>query len=493
MADTGMTKLIDPAGWDFDRPIMVSVKISSRGLIGNDRNDFIKVAGHVFLDAIDNLKVAEDEIPVHMVAMGSTEYFGANRNGDGWKEAMLRRCHPTFVKYAKPFRDHKNDADKDPYFGVVKLSAYNDDMHRVELFEVLNATEKAAARNGGQVADREIAKLDKQGEYGVSMAARVPCDCCSSCGNIAPTRKQYCDEHTCIGPHGEKRGGCKKNLTKVSADGHVLHVDNPEGTFFDISHVGRPADREAYAVRAGYMNKAASDEIISSAELAEALGVTTPPGVLASIASEGFFHLPEHVIGQQKLAYALADLEIADGVDGAAALSLSPRVRAKFATDQLTGYADRAAVTNALAGEGVIMPLEAFALWTNKSAELESARRQLPELFTQLIGTQGYVLAEANPFFPVRDVKVATAVAAKSAADWSLLLPAVLERSMLATLRGVTSPELQATVKIAAASRGLCALARDYALYQLASLYKIAADGHDLNLTARLCVRQNKI
>ena len=49
-----MIKYISPSGWEWDRPIAMPISISSRGLIGNDRSDFIKSAGHMFLNEIDS-------------------------------------------------------------------------------------------------------------------------------------------------------------------------------------------------------------------------------------------------------------------------------------------------------------------------------------------------------------------------------------------------------------------------------------------------------
>lgn len=171
----GMNKVFDPSGWNYNQPVMTLVKLSSRGLVGDDRRDFIKVAGHQFLAEIDNLKHARDEVPVHALAMGATEFWSANRNGDGWKTATLRQYHPTFEKHAKWYRNHKNQKDAgDPYYGYIKRSMYNEAMHRVELLCMLNAEKSAADRNGGFVADKEIEKLARGADLAVSMACALP-------------------------------------------------------------------------------------------------------------------------------------------------------------------------------------------------------------------------------------------------------------------------------------------------------------------------------
>lgn len=233
-------KLISPGAQDFKDSPAAIIPISSRGLVGSDESNFTKRAGASAVEILRKLDLKPGEIPVHMFAIGATEFYGPNRNGDGFKEAACRdHCH-TFVKYARWYRNHKNKDTKKSY-GVVKAAFFNDTMKRLELIAALNGTAEAAQANGGLVADQELEKLASQtDDWGVSMAAKVPEDVCSSCGNRARTREEYCDENTC------ERGGLKRNITKVARDGHILHADNPEPLFFDISDVWRPADRIAY-------------------------------------------------------------------------------------------------------------------------------------------------------------------------------------------------------------------------------------------------------
>lgn len=288
-------KTFNPSDWDFERHIVEPVRISSRGLTGHDRDVFLKIASEKFLPVFEKVKFAEDEYPVHLIAMGASDFYGCNRNGDGFKAAMLRKYHDTFVKHAKFFRNHKNKPERgDPWYGTVKASVYNDEMNRVELLCALNSTKEAARRNGGLVADKEIEKLASGGDLGVSMAIKVPYDVCSYCGNEAKTPQDYCTEEKCAA------GGCKKNLgrlVKVAGDMHLLHVDNPKGTFFDISNVYRPADRIAYGASADYLTKSAS---------ANFSGVLSAP--LSVLQEEGSFWTEEKE-SMLKLGYAFAILE----------------------------------------------------------------------------------------------------------------------------------------------------------------------------------------
>lgn len=490
-----LTKIIDPSGWDFDRQTAVMVKISSRGLIGNDRSDFIKIASHVFLPVIDQIKVAKDEVPVHMIALGASEYYGCNRNGDGFKEATCHDWHHTFEKYAKAFRNHRNKlANNDPYYGFVKKSAYNDDMHRVELLVLYNATKEAAERNGGFVADKELEKLAKS-DLPVSMATRVPFDICSSCKNKARTREEYCTEKTCPG------GGCKENLTKISEDGHILHVDNPDPQFFDISHVYRPADRIAYGARADWLDKAASHQFTPGAELADMLSVTAPLSVC--LATNDAACWGEHTAGQIKLAHALACLERCLNISPETFYCFAPAVSHNLSDSQLgmlstPGTEKAAAALAALADRKVILSLRNFASWHKKQASYETAKNLLPGIYRELVaqdsfGTQleksSYDLQHAA--YPAAGVRVLANTLVK---DLSLEKTAVTNRAMLGALRSSSKPELKTSFyKQASDSPQAAALARDYAFYQLAALYKIASFDDDFYLTASLAVGQNRV
>jgi hypothetical protein len=142
-----------------------------------------KVAGPLMPEVrqwMNNYKPSSDKIAVLVNAMGSSEYWGQNVNGDIFPEAaLIHDCrnhkemgHPvddfngkvippygfwTFLQ-ALPFVHHRN---KDPNraFGHVALSVWNARMHRVELIVILDKA--LAMQHGAQdVVDRILA-----GEY----------------------------------------------------------------------------------------------------------------------------------------------------------------------------------------------------------------------------------------------------------------------------------------------------------------------------------------
>ena len=190
-----------------------------------------------------------------VLALGASEWYGPNRNGDGFSEDWLRKKYKTFETDATVFRSHVN---KDPAkgFGKVVKSFYNEDMHRVELvLEIDN-----------DKAPDIVEKINNGEQVAVSMGCRIKWDVCSICSNKAPKRDDYCDH-------------AKFQLNDILPDGRIVFVDNPDPTFFDISVVWRPADRTGYMLK-----KVAYDQSLpfvgSSAEQAEKVAART---VLASI------------------------------------------------------------------------------------------------------------------------------------------------------------------------------------------------------------------
>jgi hypothetical protein len=362
--------------WQFDQPSATLVKISSSGLVGKDKSDFLKYASDDFIPVFERIKFAKDEIPVHLIAMGSYEGWGANRNGDGFREKVLKETHPTFVKFAKFFRNHKNKSAKgDPHYGTVKASAYNDKMQRVELLVGLNGSEERAKKNGGFLADQELEKIAKGEEFGVSMAARVTHDICSYCNNKAKTRSEYCTQEKCAA------GGCASNLAKlvkVGNDLHHLHVDNPEPVFFDISRVIRPADRTAYGAFADYITKTAADNF-------GVLDLSVPGEVIDFQSSKSAELSPEDksVI---KLAISLRDFE-----SKATSPDLLYALTPEYPVETLPKYGSPAGFRKvaALAENSVFLGLSDFCKWAGLPCS-EADKRGCKNLFKNFLNLENF-------------------------------------------------------------------------------------------------------
>jgi hypothetical protein len=489
-----MIKVIQPQSQDFSEPVASLIKVSSRGIIGNDKVDLVKRAGAEFVHKLANIKFANDETPVHLIAIGATEDYGPNRNGDGFKRACCEQYHDTFVKHARFYRDHLNKNPAKSY-GLVKASAYHEPMRRIELVAVLNNNKEAADRNGGLVADKELEKLARGEDIGVSMACTIPFDVCSHCGNKARTRAEYCDDVD-NGGHC-KAGGLKHNLGKVAFDGSVLHADNPNPRFFDISNVFRPADRIAYI--SGTLSKAASSALVSGAELAERMGVSAPAGL--GISGDVSGQLRDQLIALEKLA-AAEQLEYAERVWTQTALAESSVVQpalnpAEFANIKL------AEAVYALSDAGVILSLKDFLTLTVKSANAElvaAVSKAMPGMFSKIAEEQDLLLTlEQNAYNPACTATPRTRMWAEKIATTRSTLPQETEkRAYLAAIRSAQqpvspAPSFHLTKSAATNNPAAITLARHYALYKIAALASFMKKYDGDGLTAPYCVMQNYV
>lgn len=483
-----MIKVIQPNSQDFSEPVAQLIKISSRGLLGADKDAFVKRAGQEFASKLAQVKFAADEIPVHLIAIGATEDYGPNRNADGFTRDCCRQYHSTFEKFAKFYRDHANKNPEKSY-GVVKVAAYNEPMKRIELICALNGSKEAAERNNGLIADREMEKLAKGDDIGVSMACKIPFDKCSSCGNKARTRAEYCDSVENGGMC--KAGGLKHNLGRVLEDGHILHADNPNPTFFDISHVFRPADRIAYI--SGQL-KAASAGVLSGAELAEQLGVSAPINIDVNGAVST--KLAAQMTALEKLAAAetTAILEPRNWTQVSLASAVGVQPPVDFSPAENIKLAE---VLCALADAGVVLPLRDFLGLTLKSASEETVHAvtyALDGVFTKLANDPDVVgILENNAYYPAATAPAKARYWAEKVAVTHSVLPREVEkRAYRAALRDMRTTNLVREKK-AETNPAASGLARQYALYKLAAYASLSQKNGVCWLTANHCVLQNYI
>ena len=211
-----------------------------------------------------------NEIVLLVNALGASEYYGQNVNGDAFPwEALLHYCnveklagldvldrtdsqeldtgvkshqiddftgkvippygYSTFLQ-AHSFMHHRNK-NPDRAVGKVAVSVLNHRMKRVELVVIVD--KRRAQQFGGQsVIDRIEA-----GEFpAVSMGTRVPYDVCTRCGHRSRTREDYC---LCIRELG---------MNKILEDGLQVGVINTYPRFFDISFVFIGADKTAFVM-----------------------------------------------------------------------------------------------------------------------------------------------------------------------------------------------------------------------------------------------------
>lgn len=480
-------KITGPDAWDYGEQQAMFIKRSSRGLIGHDRSVLIKRAGAGFVELAKKVKFEPDEVPLHIIAMCASEAYSANRNGDGFKEATLRKWHPTFVKLAKVYQLHKNKNPQKSY-GVVKLSYYDEEMRRVLLLAALNKTAEAARRNGGLVDEAFVNDAEAGKDIPFSMACKIANDVCAICQNVAPTRDDYCES--------EKQGGscpgfgCKDGLTQVLEDGRVQHVDNPDPRFFDISKVRRPAERTAYGGLADYLTKAAqASHHIGGAELAELLGAESP-GWLSAV-GDGLnidviktAHELSHI--ETEIEHRLATLGDLDAVSTPSLGDISglDAPDSAAALDKLA----------ALSELQVVLSPSDFVQWlcqTRRPEKVANVCRYLPGIYSRWVKSGEIVnLAVANPF--AHNSRQPSFAARKWAAKFasSALSPREMTKQAFQNLAAGRVAEPQPRVKMAAVADETtdCQVAELYAAYKLAF---ITSQDNEMPLTAWFAVRQN--
>lgn len=262
-----MLKITTTSSFDFGMPAASLVGTWSRGV---DRDALTKRAA-VLTQEIRSLRGEPGHSFIHLISMGAMESTGSNRNGDSWNEKAgeykleapapgipaiimldggLTKYHHTFKKSGHVFKHHRNQ-DPSLAIGEIAYEAYNPEMHRGELI--------IKVANDHPDWKYELEKLAQGNDIAFSMSARVPYDLCNVCGHRSRTRAEYC-------PHAAD------HLTEIMKSGHQISVINDAPHFFDISKVAKPADRIAWSLQ----KVAASDPVVSGAELAERAGLTFP-------------------------------------------------------------------------------------------------------------------------------------------------------------------------------------------------------------------------
>lgn len=226
------------------------------GEIVKSASEMRKQASTIFNCEYEEMSPPPGHTGIHLVALGDSDAFPMNRNGDLFPKEACVKYHNTFVEDGHVYQHHVN---KDPAKAIGKIvkSAYNPDMHRVELY-IWADNEKA---------HDHLERLEKTGEVSFSMACTVPWDRCSVCNSI---RKKAGDSGEC--EH------IKYSLGKIAEDGTQIGTFNDEPRWFDISFVGRPADRIAWNLKVASAMPEGSD-VMSSVKRAEVEGYVLPDSI----------------------------------------------------------------------------------------------------------------------------------------------------------------------------------------------------------------------
>lgn len=231
----------------------ISSTVGVGGEIVKSASELNKQAATIFHMEYEEMKPPKGMTGIHLVALGDSEAYPMNRNGDLFPKEACEKYYDTFVKHGHVYEHHRN---KDPKkaIGQIKAAAYNKDMHRIELY-IWADNEKA---------HDHLERLEKTGEVSFSMACKVPFDRCSVCNAI---RKS-------AGSSGEC-DHIKYSLGKIAEDGTQIGTYNDEPTWFDISFVGRPADRIAWNLKVA-SSMPEDLPMLSSVKQAEVEGYVLP-------------------------------------------------------------------------------------------------------------------------------------------------------------------------------------------------------------------------
>jgi len=232
----------------------ISSTVGVGGEIVKSASELGKQAATIFHMEYEEMKPPKGMTGIHLVALGDSEAYPMNRNGDLFPKEACVKYHPTFVKHGCVYQHHRNKDPKTQGIGQIKASAYNPDMHRIELY-IWADNEKAR---------EHLERLEKTGEVPFSMACRVPHDRCSVCGAI---RERPGDDKEC--------DHIKFELGKLAEDGTQIGTYNDEPTWFDISFVGRPADRIAWNLKVA-SSMPEEIKLVSSVKQAEVEGYVLP-------------------------------------------------------------------------------------------------------------------------------------------------------------------------------------------------------------------------
>lgn len=474
-----MNKVIIPSASDFDAPIARLVDVGS---VGVDHTWMVKRAAAGVFSGV-NLKPEADHSIIHLIAMGDSEVYGNNRNGDiffkqartvvlpnpkkGQARELHVKCgnldrHKTFETHAKVYRNHVNKDPKKAHGSVVK-SAHNADMSRVELL----------IRVPNEGWRDELEKLASGQDISFSMACRLPADFCSVCGNRAPSRDDYC-EHLA------------HQMSQITKEGHAIGAINDFYTFFDISKVVVPADRIALGLL-----KAASARVVSGTELAEQFTLF-PPGEPERLApSAAKYAMLKKLAEIEKIIDAKAssrDQELDSLAMGGKSQDLPDEL------SELLGSASRDnvdGILTSLADAKITLSVKDFlrVLMGSKFKEVEPQVKNAESL---LPGVFGRILLDADDLddfdlgHSEAPALMRTAIQ-KVASTHGMTPEAVRGRAIHAVLRG-SQPIFVGLNKEASDNQLAEGLARTYAKYKVACLERMRRSDKNSPLTELLVV-----
>lgn len=352
-------------------------------LIDTDRGIKSAASSLISRELLEKYRPTDDNTAcIHLIAMGNSDQYGFNKNGDWFSGDVLEKTAHTFVTNGHMFREHKN---KDPKkaIGSIKHAAYDSNgMQRVELIVHMDKTK----------APEEYEKAKKGKELCFSMSCRVPNDRCSICGNKAKTLPQYCDH-------------LKYNMGRwLEKEANYAYAYNDEPSFFDISYVANPADRIARHLQVLF-----KDDDDSLKKAASSNNLVIPSALAAQIEGVTINELP---LQEQSILYKLASAEqyisniqtASDNRSYACQSSYPFALMEKLSSEELNTFrdVDPGVLFNNLAKRACVLSFPAWCQYiTGKQDICESPMFKKASLFLPSIF--GDMLSQLHTIIPYSD------------------------------------------------------------------------------------------
>ncbi len=366
-----MIKFSRTSDFDFDMPsvsLLHSAKELTKRASARDLLKFEKTA---------------KQTDLHIIAVGSYEGTGFNRNGDAFSEKDCISNHNHFTKSNRAVHRHHKNKPEDPKYGNIKAAAYNKPMRRIELIVGLD-NDKCS-----DILDEQ----EKTGNSNWSMASRQNHDVCSWCGRKAHTEKDRC-EHI------------PKNIGELNKVGEMCGMHNPNPNWFEISYVRRPADR------IGMSLKLASDSTIRPMTTGDFLSIYTgfTPPVDELLISK---HAEDKRTLLQKLAEIEKHVDAISKAERPAGKMLHMARTAKKLNqaedispqtmDELRKF-EPSKLLKALADKGIVFSPDEFTKYTFgdrvPAERVKGMKTHLPGMFSGLNDTDTAEIANNDKFEP---------------------------------------------------------------------------------------------
>jgi hypothetical protein len=485
-------KTILPSAYGYKEPTAALVDLHSKGV---DSAWFDKRAAAGVFKQVD-LKPVPDHSVIHLIAMGASDRYGGNRNGDIFlrKSAFVDIPHPkagtpsrvkinqgliethkTFEKFAKVYRDHVNKDPKKAHGDVIK-SAFNEPMDRVELL-IKVANDKWAS---------ELEDLANGRDVDFSMSCKVPYDVCTECGNKAKNRSEYCKH-------------ASQHMTEITKQGNQIGVIIGHQTFFDISKVTTRADRIALGLL-----KAAADgsKIVSGAELSEEFQLFPP---VDSTYVDPWYVAPA-TTDKRAVLRKLSDIEkeiegvgCGDSPFNRLAMSMDPESTPDISDDDLQNLSvPRGQIMNllgSLADVKIALSLKDLMKiilgtgYDGAAGAVDEAQQLLPGAFSRAVES-----SEDGPNFELGSSllpRVVRDTIHKLIPSHSLGDDPVRRRVVITVLRGKGAPKLLSPLEKSGSTSELAGrLAKAYAFYKVAFCQRA---GLENKLLTKLAVLQHYV